>query len=150
MSIVVPSIILILQYLQTTAIKKAMKKKLQEIIDKLSELVPDIPTPPAPLIIVSQFSNRYHIFDLDTSTLRANVPLGLKEYLDKYDVEHATYMVVLAVGGGFTYRMNSGAESLCTAIVGDEWEDFEFTEVFITNPAVAGTAQIHVEYRVEP
>ncbi|MBA7491255.1 hypothetical protein ES702_01800 [subsurface metagenome] len=153
MSWTVPTIILILQYLQTTAIKKEMKEKLQEIIDKLSALVPEIPgIPGVPQIIVAmpQRSNRYHIFDIDTNVVRANVPLGLKEYLDKYDVEHAIYMTVLAIGGGFTYRMNSGVESLCTAVVGDEWEAFEFTEIFITNPAVAGTAQIHVEYRVEP
>ena len=155
MSWTVPTIILILQYLQTTAIKKEMKEKLQEIIDKLSALVPEIPgvpgIPPAPQVVVSipQRANRYHIFELDTATARANVPLGLKEYLDKFDVKHATYMVVLAVGGGFTYRVNSGAESLCTAVVGDEWSEFEITEIFITNLAVAGTARIHVEYRVE-
>ena len=152
MSWTVPTIILILQYLQTTAIKKEMKEKLQEIIDKLSELVPDVTIPPAPQVIVAmpQRGNRYHIFDINTATARTNAPLGLKEYLDKYDVKHAIYMVVLAVGGGFTYRVNSGAESLCTAVVGDEWDEFEITEVFITNLAVAGTARIHVEYRVEP
>lgn len=151
MSWTVPTIILILQYLQTTAIKKEMKEKLQEIIDKLSALVPDVTIPPGPQVIVAmpQRSNRYHIFELNTATARANEPLGLKEHLDKYDVKHAIYLVVLAVGGGFTYRVNSGAESLCTAVVGDEWSEFEFTEIFITNLAVAGTARIHVEYRVE-
>ena len=152
MSWVVPSVILILQYLQITTLKKEMREKLQEIIDKLSALVPDVTIPPGPQVIVAmpQRGNRYHIFDINTATARANEALGLKEYLDKYDVKHAIYMTILAVGGGFTYRLNSGAESLCTAVVCDEWEDFEFTEIFITNPSVAGTARIHVEYRVEP
>ena len=126
-------------------------KKINELITVLKGEAPPV-VPPAPQVIVAmpQRGNRYHVFDIDTSVARNNVPLGLKEYLDPYDVKHAIYMTVLAVGGGFTYRVNSGAESLCTAVIGDEWDEFEITEVYITNAAVAGTAQIHVEYRVEP
>lgn len=151
MSWIIPSIILILQYLQAGAIKKEMKEKLQEIIDKLSELVPEIPAPPAPIIITPQRSNRYHVFDFVTNPAVpwTNHPLGIKDYLEKHGVKFGVYMTVLAVGGGFTYRVNSAAESLCTAFVGEEWVDFEITEIYITTPNVAGTARIHVEYRVD-
>ncbi|GAJ10834.1 unnamed protein product, partial [marine sediment metagenome] len=126
----IPSIILILQYLQATGIRKDMKEKLQEIIDKLAELVPEIPAPLAPIIITPQRSNRYHVFEFVTNPAIAwvNHPMGIKDYLEKHDVKFGVYMTVLAIGGGFTYRVNSAAESLCAAFVGEEWEDFEIAE----------------------
>ena len=94
-------------------------------------------------------TNRYYIFELDTATARDNVALGVKEYLKNQGVKYATYITVLAIGGGFTYRMNNKDASLCTASVGEEWLDFEIEEIYITNSAAAGTAKIHVEFRVD-
>ena len=128
----------------------ALIKRIDELITVLKGEAP--PTPEAPTIVTVTkplHNNRYTIFSLDTATVRNNEPLGLLEILKKHGVEHASYMVILAVGGGFTYQVNSKSESLCTAAVGDEWSEFEIAEVYITNPSVAGTALIHVEFRVE-
>lgn len=129
----------------------ALTRKVEELITVLKGEAP--PTPEAPTIVTiikPLYNNRYTVFSLDTATVRTNEPLGLLEILKKHGVEYATYMVVLAVGGGFTYQVNSKSESPCTAAVGDEWSEFEISEVYITNPSVAGTALIHVEFRVEP
>ena len=153
MSWVVPSIILILQYLQTIAIKKEMKEKLQEIIDKLAAIAPEIPVPPVvpPTVIVTEpkRNNRYHIFETDLTKAHTDEVLGIKDLVEKYDVKFVTYMTVVAVPSAFSYKMNSKEASVCEAAVGDEWKDFEIEEIYYSNAAAAGTGKIHVEFRVD-
>jgi hypothetical protein len=127
----------------------ALTKRVEELIAVLKGEAPPIPEVPTVITVTKiLYNNRYTVFSLDTTTARTNEPLGLLEILKKHGVEYASYMVVLAVGGGFTYQVNSKSESLCTAAVGDEWSEFEISEVYITNPSVVGTALIHIEFRV--
>ena len=155
MSWVVPSIILILQYLQTIAIRKDMKEKLQEIIDKLAAIAPEIPVPPVvpPTVIVTEpkLNNRYHIFDLDLTADHTDEPVGVKELVEEMGVEHATYMTILKVPNAFTYKVNAKEAPACDAIMGDEWEAFEIEEIYYSNTGVAGSedARIHIEFRVD-
>lgn len=155
MSWVVPSIILILQYLQTVAIKKEMKEKLQEIIDKLAAIAPEIPVPPVvpPTVIVTEprLNNRYHIFDLDLTADHTDEPVGVKELVEEMGVKQATYMTILKVPNAFTYKINAKEAPACDAIMGDEWEAFEIEEIYYSNTGVAGSedARIHIEFRVD-
>ena len=126
-----------------------LTRKVEELITVLKGEAPPTEIPTIVTVTKPLYNNRYTVFSFDTSTVRTNEPLELLEILKKHGVEYATYMVILAVGGGFTYQMNSKSESLCTAAVGDEWSEFEISEVYITNPSVAGTALIHIEFRVE-
>ena len=155
MSWVVPSIILILQYLQTVAIKKEMKEKLQEIIDKLAALAPEIPVPPAvppPTFVVTEpkRNNRYHIFDLDLTAEHTDEPVGIQELVKVHAVKFCTYMTVLKVPSAFTYKINAKEAPVCDAVVGDEWYEFEIEEIYYSNTAAAvADARIHVEFRVD-
>ena len=115
----------------------ALIKKMNELLIAIG--VPPDALPPIPQIVITMplRSNRYHVFELDTATVRANVALGLKEMLKKQGVFHATYMVILALGGGFSYRVNDIAAPLVDAQIGAEWDEFEVEEVYITNTAAA-------------
>ena len=92
-------------------------------------------------------NNRYHIFNLDLSIARNIAPLGMEEFLKSRNVEFATHMVILAVPSPWFFRVNAGNAPVCAAIVGDEWEDFEVHEMYITNGAFIGFAQIYIEWR---
>ena len=155
MSWVVPSIILVLQYLQTIAVKKEMREKLQEIIDKLTAIAPVVVVPPGvppPTLIVTEpkRNNRYHIFDLDLTAEHVDESIGVKELVEGLGAKFATYMTVLKVPGAFTYKINAKEAPSCDAIVGDEWEEFEIEEIYYSNSAQAvADARIHVEFRVD-
>lgn len=129
----------------------ALIKKIDELIKTLTGIPPaDGVIPPTVVITEPKRNNRYHIFSLDTATARTDAALGVKDLMEKTGAEYATYMVILGVGGGFTYKLNSKVAPSVTGAVGALWEAFEVEEIYITNLAVAGTAQIHIEYRVEP
>ena len=98
---------------------------------------------------VLQPNNRYHVFEIDTSEERDDEALGLATILEEAGAAYSPYITITAVGGGFSYKINSEDNALNTAMLGEEWEDFEITEIYVTNAAVAGTAKIHVEYRVD-
>ena len=152
MSWFVPSIILVLQYLQTIAVKKEMREKLQEIIDKLQAIAPEIPVgvPPVPTIVITEprRNNRYHIFEIDLSKAHTDEPIGVQELVKVHGVKFCTYMTVLAAPSAFTYKINAKEASVCTAVIGDEWVEFEIEEIYYSNAAAAGTGRIHVEFRV--
>ena len=152
MSWVIPSLILTLQYLQTLTLKKEMKEKLQEIIDKLTAIAPEIPVPPevaAPIITEPRRNNRYHIFDIDLSKAHTDEKLGIQDVIKVHGVGLATFMTVLAVPSAFTYKINAKEAPECDAIKGDKWRDFEIEEIYYSNSALAGTGKIHIEFRVD-
>lgn len=92
-------------------------------------------------------NNRYHIFNLDLSVARNIKPIGMRGFLKSRNVEFANHMVILGVPSPWFFRVNRGNAPVCAAIVGDEWEDFEIHEMFITNPIGLGFAQIYIEWR---
>ena len=155
MSWVLASMILILQYLQTIAVKKEMREKLQEIIDRLAAVAPEIPVPPGvppPTIIVTEprRNNRYHIFDLDLTAVHTDEPIGVKSLVEGLGAKFATYMTVILLPGALTYKINDKAAPSCDAVVGDEWEEFEIEEIYYSNTAQAvADARMHVEFRVD-
>lgn len=128
---------------------------LQKSIDALTEAItgkPPVegaPTFPSTVFTIPKLPNCYHIFTLNTATAHTDYPIGLKDLLKSLGVDYATYFTIDAVGGGFSYKVNSTEFGSYVAAAGDEWTDFELTEIYITNLAVAGTLQIYVEYRVE-
>lgn len=129
----------------------ALIKKLDQLISLMVGVPPaDMVVPPTVVITEPKRNNRYHIFALDTATARTDEELGVKDLMEKVGIEYATYMVILSIGGGFTYKQNSKVAPSVTGAVGASWEAFEIEEVYITNVSAAGTAQIHIEYRVEP
>lgn len=113
----------------------------------VEELPPPIEIPPV-TVITERFPNCYRIFDLDLATVRTDEPLGLADILKGAGVEFATYMSIVAIASGFSFKVNNTGFDAITASVGLEWDEFEITEIFITNTAGAGTARIEVEYRV--
>lgn len=147
MSWVIPTLILILQYLQTSEIKKDMKEKLQEVIDKLSGLVPDFEVPPVEVITEPKLANRYKIITQTLAAALTDEAIGVKDL--KPTTGYCTYMNILAVGGGFTFKINSSGSDAITAAVGMELENYEIEEIYLTCGAVAGNAIFYLEYRVE-
>ena len=155
MSWMVASAVLILQYLQTIAVKKELREKLQEIIDKLTAIAPEIPAPPAvpaPTFVITEprRNNRYHIFDLDLTAAHTDKAVGIQDLIKVHGVKFCTYMTVLKVPSAFTYKINAKEAPSCDAVVGDEWDEFEIEEIYYSNSAAAvADARIHVEFRVD-
>lgn len=114
----------------------------------VDELPPEIPVPE---IVISQpqLPNRYKLFRVDLATVRSDEPLGVGELLKDVGAEYSPYMSIITVPAAFTFKLNSTDMDAIDAAIGLEWADFEITEIFITNAALAGVALINVEYRVD-
>lgn len=92
-------------------------------------------------------NNRYHIFDIDLTIARNIEPLDMEEFLKSRNVKFANFMVIIEVPSPWYFRVNKGNAPQCNAIVGDEWEDFEIHEVYVTNPVGLGIGRIYIEWR---
>jgi len=129
-------------------------EKLDQIGERLGvPAVPPVPpaVPALPPVIITEprCNNRYKIFEIDLTTAHTDQPLGILDLLKKHGVLYANFMVVLAAPSPFAYKVNSVGADLTDAVVGEEWEYFEITEVYVTNAAGAGKGEIHVEFRVD-
>jgi len=116
--------------------------------------VDELPTeiviqPPELVISEPLLPNRYKLFRVDLTKAHDNEPIGLSDLLKGVGVPHASYMSIITVPSAFTFRLNSTDMDAIDAAVGLEWDGFEITEIYITNAALAGTALINVEYRVD-
>jgi len=101
-------------------------------------LLPDEITP----VLVQEIKNsQYKNLSFSTGVARTDEPLGLRDMGIVADS-----MTILAIGGGFTYKINKPSNDSTTAVVGLQETEFEIEEVYITNAAVAGTAQIRVNW----
>lgn len=92
-------------------------------------------------------NNRYHVFDIDMTVLRQEERFGLKEWLESRGVEYCTFLAITEVSHDFTYRINDSKNPSCDAVVGDEWENFEIYEIYISNTVGVGHGQFHIEWR---
>ncbi len=112
--------------------------------------LPDIVIP-APEVVISQpqLPNRYKLFRIDLSEVHEDEALGLDDMLAGVGATYASYMSIITRPNAFTFKLNSNDMDAIDAAVGLEMDDFEITEIFITNAALAGTAIINVEYRVD-
>jgi len=115
-------------------------------LDELPEIVV-----PAPEIVISQpmLPNRYKLFRVDLTAANDDEPIGVADLLAGVGTFYASYMSIITVPSAFTFKLNSTDMDAIDAAVGLEQENFEITEIFITNAALAGTALINVEYRVD-
>ncbi|NQT07576.1 hypothetical protein HQ586_00715 [Candidatus Bathyarchaeota archaeon] len=126
-------------------------------IERLTSAITGVPIdelPPVveiPELVISQpqLPNRYKIFRVDLSVVRADEPLGVGDLIKDVGALYASYMSIITVPAAFQFKLNSTDMDDIDAAVGLEQENFEITEVFITNAAGAGTALINVEYRVD-
>ncbi len=137
--------------------------RLDVLINRIERLIAattgvpidEIPTieviAPPPEVVISQprLPNRYKLFRIDLTEVRADEPLGLADLLAGVGQPYASYMSIITVPAAFTFKLNSTDMDAIDAAVGLEQESFEITEIFITNAALAGTALINVEYRVD-
>ena len=114
----------------------------------VDELPPPIVVPPV-TVVEERLPNRYKLFGVDLSVARADEPLGIGDLIKGVGAPYASYMSVITAPAAFQFKLNSTDSDAIDAAVGLEWDDFEITEVFITNTAGAGTALINVEYRVD-
>lgn len=116
----------------------------------VDELPTEIVIPP-PEVVISQpmLPNRYKLFRVDLSVAHNDEPIGLADLLAGVGALFASYMSIITVPDDFTFKLNSTDMDAIDAAVGLEMDDFEITEVFITNTVGAGTALINVEYRVD-
>jgi len=123
-----------------------------EAVEELAKLIRPMKAPAAPRagyppsevtpLLVQEIKNsEYKNLPLDTSIVRNNAPLGLRDMGIVADT-----MTILAVGGGFQYRLNKPTNDLTTAVLGLQETEFEIEEVYITNVAVVGTAIIRVNW----
>ncbi len=128
-------------------------------VERLIAAVTGVPTDelppvieiPAPEVVISQpmLPNRYKLFRVDLSVAKTDEPLGVADLLAGLGQLYASYMSILTVPNAFTFKLNSTDMDAIDAAVGLEMDNFEVTEIFITNAATAGTALINVEYRVD-
>ena len=134
--------------------------RLDVLINRIERLIAatlgvpadELPPPvviPLPEVVIPQLPNRYKIFRVDLTTVHADEPIGLADLLKGVGVLYASYMSIITVPSAFTFKLNSTDMDAIDAAVGLEQENFEITEIFITNAALAGTALINVEYRVD-
>ena len=123
-----------------------------ESIAELEKLIKPMTVPPAPRkgevpaelvpTLVQEIKNsEYKNIGFDTSVARVNEPLGLRDLGIVADS-----MTVIAIGGGFSYRINKPTNDLTIASVGLQETDFEIEELYITNPAAPGTATIRINW----
>lgn len=102
--------------------------------------------------IIREFAkdNRYHVFDIPLNVARADVALGIQSFLASQGIPGPiNYMAIITLPAAMQFKVNSISEQLLTAVLNEEWEDFEIMEVYITNGIGVGTAQIYVEYKVD-
>ena len=126
----------------------ALIAKIDELLIALGVVIPPdgiIILPPQ--LVVERLNNRYLIATVDTSDATERA-IDLKDTLLKQGVEYARYMVVLAVGGDFTYKLNDKGAAALDAQIGAE-HIFEIEEIYVTGSGSAGTGKIFLEYRVE-
>jgi len=116
----------------------------------IDELPTEIVIPPAEVVISEPLlANRYKLFRVDLSVAHSDEAMGVGELLRGVGAPYASYMSIITVPDDFTFKLNSTDMDAIDAAVGLEMDDFEITEVFITNTLGAGTALINVEYRVD-
>ncbi len=118
-------------------------------VDELPTTIKVIAPPPEVVISQPMLPNRYKIFRIDLTEAHDNEPLGLGDLLKGVGVLYASYMSIITVPAAFTFKLNSTDMDAIGATVGLEWDNFEITEIFITNAVLAGTALLNVEYRVD-
>lgn len=99
--------------------------------------------------LVTAYANRYLVLSVDLSVAHTDEALGLREVLAAAGAPYASYMTIIAAPSAFAFKLNSKGMDAIDAAVGLEEKDFEITEIYVTNAAGAGTAQIEVEYRVD-
>jgi len=131
-----------------------------EVIDDLAKRTPKmevpkkvIPKEPAEreIVLVQEIKDQfYRNLTFATAPVVTDQPLGLRSMGIVADT-----MTILAIGGGFTYKLNSPANDPTTAAVGLEEDQFEIEEIYITTTGVAGNATIRVNWnplliRVKP
>ena len=114
----------------------------------VDELPPEIIIPPAE-VIVEQLPNRYKLFRVDLTVAHDDEPIGIGDLIKGVGTPYASYMSIITVPAAFTFKLNSTDMDAIDAAVGLEQEDFEITEMFITNAVGIGTALVNVEYRVD-
>lgn len=115
----------------------------------IDELPPVVVVPP-PEVVVSQLPNRYKIARIDLTVAHVDEPIGLRDLLKGVGAPYASYMSIITVPAAFTFKLNSTDMDAIDAAVGLEQEDFEITEMFITNDAAAVVpALVNIEYRVD-
>ncbi len=99
-----------------------------------------VPDPLVPILVQEIKNKMYQNIDISTAVTVIDQPLGLRAMGLVADA-----MTILAIGGGFTYKMNKMSNDSTTAILGLRETDFEIEEVYITGLA-PGTARIRINW----
>lgn len=99
-----------------------------------------VPQTIVPLLVQEIKNSKYKNISFSTAIGVVDEPLGLSGMGIVGDA-----MTVLAVGGGFTYKMNNSANDSTTAVAGLVEDQFEIGEIYVTGLG-AGTGQIRVNW----
>jgi len=121
-------------------------------VDELPTTIEVIAPPPEVVISQPMLPNRYKIFRVELDRVYADEALGVKDLLSGVGELYASYMAIITVPFAFTFKLNSTDMDAIDAAVGLEQENFEITEIFITNATAraAGTvALLEIEYRID-
>ena len=122
-------------------------KLLERLLEKEGLPPGEKEIPPIEVITEAKLANRYKIITQTLAAALTDHIIGIKDL--KPTTGYCTYMNILAVGGGFTFKINSSGADALTAALGMELEDYEIEEIFLTCGAVGGNAIFYLEYRVE-
>jgi len=104
-------------------------------VDELPTTIEVIAPPPEVVISQPMLPNRYKLFRIDLTVAHSNEPIGLADLLAGVGVPYASYMSIITVPSAFTFKLNSTDMDAIDAAVGLEMDNFEVTEIFITNAA---------------
>ena len=122
-------------------------EELAKIIRPMKAPPPPRAIPPPPELratLVQQILNKeYKNFTFVTNPAVPWVdhPLGLRDMGMVADT-----MSVIALGGGFDYKLNRPSNDPTPAAAGMSETEFEIEEIYVTTPALAGTAIVRVNW----
>jgi hypothetical protein len=89
-------------------------------------------------VMVAEKQIPYRVFQIDLSQDHTDTPLGMGKL--------ANSLTILDAPSYFTYRLNSPANDPIPAEKGQSYNGIVFSEIYVTNIAASGMANIHAAW----
>lgn len=131
-----------------------LSEKIGDLIDALkktkADLINALEKTKGTLVTVRNIpvlNDRYWIFEIDLTKVHTDLKLGVEEFLRSRHVECCTFISIIEVPAPWSYKVNSSNAPAVDAVVGDEWENFEIKEIYVSNAVGLGIGKLHIEWR---
>ncbi len=94
-----------------------------------------------PVVVRPVYADSYNVYTIDLSVEHSDMPLGLRD-----NNIIAVSMTILRADSSFSYKLNSKASESLPGEVGSGFDDFLIREIYISNSAASGVAEILITY----